>query len=186
MALAGDELYTIQFNHEWRRIVASALQYYFKHYENELGLDNEDLLNNVLIDLYNAETYMSRHWRASTFNIGANRNTASLTPVLVTGSTLPHTFTYPNAKIRVSNVHISNATAGMIVRVEIGLEGETPLQSTFADNLGPTVRAFVIDAVYEDLPVGIELDIFLNFWVTGGTGTVFNGAALSFLIEEWE
>lgn len=54
-ALAGDELTTIQLNREWRKIVASALQLYWRHGKDGLALDNEDLLDDVLEDLYTFE-----------------------------------------------------------------------------------------------------------------------------------
>lgn len=55
-ALVGDSLYSVTFNHEWRRIVASALQFYWQHGYEGLALDNEDLLNQVINDLYTAES----------------------------------------------------------------------------------------------------------------------------------
>lgn len=162
------------------------MQYYFRDYETELGLDNEDLFNNVLEDLYNAETFMNRKFRAVNLSFGSNRTTTSTTPVLLTGSIFQHTFTYPNARITLFNLAIVNSGTANLTRAKIDVEGETPDQEGFASNGGVTQRSMQAESTYENLPVGVELDISTFWFVTGGTGTAAANSELIYMIEEWD
>jgi hypothetical protein len=166
-------------------LVAGALQFYFTHYGSELGFDNEDLLSAAILDLYNAEILVERKFTAYTIDIGANRSTSSATPVAVIGATFQHTPEFDNIKIRCSNIALSNSVAGNASQAQITLEGESPIQQTTARNRGTTERTFAIDAVHEGVEPGVELDIGLQFWATGGTATMHRNADLAFIVEEW-
>jgi hypothetical protein len=52
--LAGDSLTTVSLNFEWRKIISSAIEGYLAtSAKDETTLDNQDLLSQFLIDLYN-------------------------------------------------------------------------------------------------------------------------------------
>jgi DNA-binding protein Fis len=155
-ALVDDELTTIQFNHEWRRIVASALTYYFRDYETDLGLDNEDLFNSVLVDLYNAETFTVRKYTARNQDIVSNQTQLNGTSATVANSSFPHTFEYPNAIIRCWAIALSGSLAGT------------------------TSTALIV------LPTGVEKTISLTLGATGGQATINANSILLFEIEEWD
>lgn len=162
------------------------MQYYFREYPTELGLDNEDLFNNVLVDLYNAETFVNRKFRAVNLSIGANRTTTSTTPVIITGSTFTHTFTYKNAKITVYNLELSNSGSGNLTRAIVDVSGEAAEQEGFASTAGTAQRDRVLESVYNDLAVGVSRTIGTKFFVSAGTGTANANSELIYMIEEWE
>jgi DNA-binding protein Fis len=185
-ALVDDELTTIQFNHEWRRIVASALTYYFRDYETDLGLDNEDLFNSVLVDLYNAETFTVRKYTARNQDIVSNQTQLNGTSATVANSSFPHTFEYPNAIIRCWAIALSGSLAGTTSTALIVLSGEATDSRADAMAKGTTARELVAVAKYSGLPTGVEKTISLTLGATGGQATINANSILLFEIEEWD
>lgn len=184
-ALVDDELTTIQLNHQWRRIVTSALYYYFKHGDSSLALDNEDLLDDLLEDVYNAETFTMRAYRPENKDIGANRTTTGTSGSQITGSDISHTFTYPNAVIRCHNIALSNSAAGNLTTAEINVSSEARDSAGNAINEGTASRELVATAEYSGLATGISRTISLFWSVTAGTGTINANSRLLWEIEEW-
>lgn len=185
-ALAGDELTTIQLNREWRKIVASALQFYWRHGKTSLALDNEDALDDLLEDLYNAETFVSRKFKIGNIDLVSNKTTTSTTGVIVAGTSVTWTPTYKNWKIRYWNIDITNSTAGQSVHVYIGISGVSLGGSSAAEGAGANRRDLECEAVYLNQDVGVAKTVDLYWNVTGGTGTMNAGSILGYEIEEWE
>lgn len=182
---APDELYSIQFNYQWRRLVTSALVYYYQHAETDLGLDNEDLLNSIIEDLYNAET-SSLGMIAKTIAIdpGGNQTTTSASYVGLPGAGFYHTYSKANCLIRWSNI-ILNAPSAQTVTVKPNLVGLSPVAATEVRISGATLRTVTCAHVYEDVPAGSR-ETRLDWKVSSGTATYTNANYLLCEIIEWD
>lgn len=169
-ALAGDTLYQIQFNFEWREIVASALQFYFRHDDTALALDNEDLLNNVLIDLYTAEPYGSL-MATKTRQIGllADETTTSATFVQVATMAYTHVFTKPKALIRYTLFLVNSGANDSFVRPSI--DGAAGADNTIAKNNGNVGRTVVAVDRFEGITPGSH-SVGLQMRAGGGTARI--------------
>lgn len=186
-ALSGDELTTIQLNHEWRRIVTSALFYYFKHGTSELALDNEDLLDDVLEDIYTSEiTGMLTTLKG--FVLPANRTRNLATYAAVADASVAHVFTKPKAVITFYNVVSNISPAGQFgsfrIRMSHGnLDGtEYEWGSKRSD-----IMAYSGQIKYKDIPPATAVTIFLEFACTGGSNLAMYAAHNTLVrIEEYD
>lgn len=182
-ALAGDTLYSIQFNYEWRKIVASALQFYFRHDDTALALDNEDLLNNVLEDLYTAEAIAGMETRTKEIVLGANLTTTSTSYTIMLDTEFSHTFTKPNAQIRWTAFIVNSANNNTFIKPF--LQSETGIYGAEGRNLGTTGRTITVSDTFEGIPAG-SLDVALQMKVSAGTGTINSGVTLICEILEYD
>ena len=184
--LSGDELTTVQLNRDWRRLVTAALYYYWRHKTDELSLDNEDMLDDLLADIYDAETFTMRKFTLHRQSITANFTTNSLVPVAVTNSNFNHTFTYPNAIVSCYN--ISNSNGGVVgqqnfIQVDCTQKAaDSVAESVLAANTKETMAV----SQYSELEVGEVTSLRLIAWVTGNTMTIAQNVHLVYIIEEWE
>jgi hypothetical protein len=185
-ALSGDELTTIQFNHEWRRIVASALSYYFRDFETDLGLDNEDLFNGVLVDLYTAES-MANKLTILGILLAANRTRNQATFATVSGTEKPHTFTKPNAKVTYSNVRCDLSNTTQLGSLRVGLSAGSVVQQVETGCNSTTPRNVRVAAIFSGIPLGVSTNCLLEFAASGGaTITVYPAHNMLIEIEEWD
>lgn len=167
-ALTDDELTTIRLNHEWRRIVTSALFYYFKHGKSELALDNEDLLDDLLADIYDTETFMGLPILKA-FTLPANRNRANAVFAAVSGASVSYTPTKAKAHFTFLNV-----VAGISLNAELGsfrirCSHGTIVAADYEWGVGRTDIMSVSGSIaYENLPIGTPVNVFLEFASTGG------------------
>lgn len=185
-ALAGDTLTTISFNYQWREIVASALQFYFNHDESALGLDNEDLLNNVLNDLYTAESFGGMDTRVNTVVLPGTKTTTSTSFIAVPDSSFSHTFSKPNALIRCSNILARNNTVSQTCEVQIRVAGAAGNESGNGLVNGTTNQPLVAVARFEGIETGVSKAIELYFRANAGTAVVTALSWLVFEIEEYD
>ena len=185
-ALAGDTLYSIQLNHEWRRIVTSALQFYFQHGETGLALDNEDLFSNMIVDLYNAEAAtVGILTKALSILLDVNKTTTSASFVAMTNSGFNHTPTKANMRISCSNIILA-ASTGNELEAEIRVAGVAGISAANAIMTGATDRIVRASALFENLTPGVEISLALYWKVSGGTGTCFRNARLAWEIVEYD
>lgn len=185
-ALAGDILTTIQLNHEWREIVAGALQFYWRHGKDGLALDNEDLLDDLLTDLYNAETFMGRKFTSGNIDLVSNKTTTSTSGVAIAGTDVVWTPTYPNWKITFYNMDVVNSGAGESTHIIVSVVGESASGFTAAHCSGTQRRQMMAQTRFTDKPVGVAKTARLSWNVSGGTGTLNANSWLSYVIEEWD
>lgn len=185
-ALASDTLYTIQFNHEWRELVAGALQFYFTHYNSELGFDNEDLLSAAILDLYNAETFTMRKFRLENVDIVSNQSQTSGTAAMVTNSNFMHTFEYTNAIIRCYGICLVGTIAASVATAIVELQGEIADERADAISEGVDPRELVAVCAYSNLPTGTPIRVSLTLGSLGGQSTIRANSRLLYEIEEWD
>lgn len=161
------------------------MQFYFSHYSDALGYDNEDFLSGLLLDLYDAETFTMRKFSYQRLILPATFNTTSLTPVAVTGSNFNFVFTYPNAIIRLFDATIVNSTSqSSFARADIS--GIVPAAQADAEMIGGTQRVMVAIARYANLAVGISRTIRALLYASGGQASMLAQTTLLYEIEEWE
>lgn len=186
-ALAGDELTTIQFNHEWRRIVASALTYYFRDYETDLGLDNEDLFNSVLVDLYNAEVLGMKPTVYGVL-LPANRTRTASSFATVSGSERSHQFTKAKAKITLKNINANMSVNTQTGFFRIRANSGSLAQLDYEAGVGRSdIVAIDAVAIYQGLDTVNPTQLSLEFASSGGaTLTCFAVANMLWVIEEYD
>lgn len=185
-ALAGDELTTIQLNHEWREIVASALQFYWRYGKSSLALDNEDMLDDLLEDLYTAELLGMAATRILNVDTGANQSITTTTYQPVGGSGFSHTFTKRNAEIECANIDLVNSASGVQVSVRPDIETLTADSFTELINSGTTSRYGKCSAIYSNLVTGTPRIIRLLGKRPSGTGTMNRFPNLMWTVREWD
>lgn len=183
---APDELTTIRLNHQWRRIVASALYYYFKHDETELALDNEDLLDDLLEDLYTAED-MADKKTILAVSLPADRTRTLSSFATVLGTELNHTFTKTNAKITYSNARVNVSSGAQLGSLRVGIASGTVVSRPEMGANSATARNVRASAIFSGIPTGVATQIRLEFAASGGaTVTVFAAHNMLIEIEEWD
>lgn len=169
-ALAGDTLTTIQINHKWREIVASALYFFFRHGKTELAYDNDDLLSILLDDLYTAETIgSSMLTREISHDFGGAKNTTNGTYTDVGTASWTHTPTL--SKITVEcNFEADNSTASRATfrLVVDGVAGNSAVVG-FVENTG--IRTIALIDSWDVTP-GVEFTLKIQFRTAGGTVTI--------------
>lgn len=186
-ALAGDTLYSIQLNHEWRRIVTSALQFYFQHGETGLALDNEDLFSNMIVDLYNAEN-MGNLVNVQNFNIdlATDKTTTSNAFVAMSGGIVGFTPTKANCEITVSNLDLRHSNVAEVqarIRCNQGTQG----QEAIAVMSGSVSKPMSASIKYTAMPVGTPSNIQIEWKVSiGGTATVEADTWINVQIIEYD
>lgn len=186
-ALAGDTLTSIQLNYEWRKIVASALYFYFRHNgKTELAYDNDDFLSVLLEDLYTAESFgsaMKTHSQ-SVFLTG-NPQTSSTTFVAVANSGFSFTPSHAKALVRVSNLSLISA-AGNNVEAQIEASHGTRVQNGLVRVQSTSNREVDMAACFDDLPIGVEVTFNLAWKSSGGTASIGTGTGLVAEIVEYD
>lgn len=182
-ALVGDEITTLSLNHEWRRIVTSALQYYFQHGKSTLALDNEDLLDDVLEDIYTAEAFGMNSVIRSVM-LTANQSRNQTTFATVPGSTVSYVPTKSRAKISISNIRCG-LDAGGFGSVRVGVSaGDVVIRDEYGAN-SSTARNVRAAAIFENMPIGVSVDVFVEFAAASGdTITVFRAHNMLIEIDE--
>lgn len=166
------------------------------YYQKDPNFDNEDAkvvaarwrdttINPLIEAIAAGASILNRKFTAIPFSLGASQNTNSSTPVTVPNSTVQHTFSYENAHIRCATIGLVNSGAGGTSEAGISLEGETPIHEALASVSGTASREGIADSIFENVPVGVELDIKLMFSASSGTATMNGAIGLAYLIEEW-
>ena len=185
-AIAGDTLTSINFNFKWRKLVASALYYYFQHLETTLGLDNEDLLDDLLIDLYNLEA-TSAMAKVTVYRIAptANATTSSTSFVAIASTLITHTFSKPNAHISFSNLALFHSAASAPIFTQIRMGGTILVTPTAYEVTGTTVRALRLGGVLANIAAGGET-VQIYWRVSSGTGTLSIVTDIILEIHEWD
>jgi len=187
LVLAGDQLTTLSLNFEWRKLIASALEFYFSHGETGLALDNDDLFNNLLIDLYNFET-IGNAMKSTIYEItlAATRTTTSAVYVVVDGSEIVHTFTFSNAIVKYKNMSMVGSAAGTTNDAVPTTASGAFVASARAFMTGTTPRNLEAMANYEGLDIGVPYEFALVFRATGGTASITVASKIIVEILEWE
>lgn len=187
VALAGDTLYSIQLNYRWRKLLAAAMTHYFQTDRSELSLDNQDMLDDFLIDLYDAEALnLNLFNRFILWALSAARTTTSITMVIVTGSNFSHTPTHNTMLIRCFNMMGSTSGGGSTMQVEIRFNGVVGNIDTGAQLFGSAARTMTLVSRFNAVSVGVAHDIALYFRVTAGTGTISDNTSMIYEITEWD
>jgi hypothetical protein len=166
--------------------VASALQFYFRHDDSALALDNEDLLNTLLEDLYTAESFGGMLTTLANVTLPALQTTTSTVFVAVPNSSFSHTFTKPNAVIRCSNIVARNNSAGSLCEIQVRVAGANGAESGNAGTITSTNYALECVARFEGIETGVSKTVELYFRVASGTGVITANAQLVFEIEEYD
>lgn len=117
-------------------------------------------------------------------DLATNKTTTSTSYVAVAGSGFNHTFTKPNALIRVSDMIVNGAT-GETVTIKLDLASLSPVNIQEARVSGSIVRTMSCAHVYEGIPAGSRA-ISLVWKVSGGTGTMNASAYLHYEIIEYD
>lgn len=185
-ALVGDEITTLSLNFEWRKIVSSALLFYFSHGKTALAYENEDLFDDLLIDLYSVELFgVSFLPRVLQKNIGADRSTISAVFVLVTGSNISHTPSKANFRVTCHGISLSNSSNdNSFVQVRFdGLEGA---EQAIGRVTNTAAREVSCSAIFNDVSVGVAHDLALYFRANASAAVISVRSEIIYLIEEWE
>jgi len=185
-ALAGDTLYSIQLNYRWRELLAAAMTHYFLSDRSELSLDNQDLLDDFLIDLYDAELIGSlMNIKPINVDLAANQTTTSTSFVALTNSGFAFTPTKPNVRIAVHNLHLANSGGGQ-VQARIKFNAVYGNIETIALNLGTGQRPFMFSSLFTSVPIGAALSGQIDWKVSSGTGTAFGNNWLVIEVIEYD
>lgn len=166
--------------------MASALQFYFRHDDSALALDNEDLLNTLLEDLYTAESFgstMKTH--AESVLLTGNPQTSSTTFVAVANSGFTLVPSHTKALVRVSNLSLISA-AGNNVEVQIECTHGTRVENGLVRVQSTSNREVDMAACFEDLPIGVEVTFSLAWKSSGGTASIGTGTGLVAEIVEYD
>jgi len=164
----------------------AAITFYFTHYPPQDPLDNEDLLDRLILDIYDVWLSIFMLARSQPVTLGANRATSSTTFVTVTDSTVVHTFTRPNARISYTNIIASHGTAGAPFYFQITVGTQTADDNQAIAMRGTTVREMRVSQVFAAIPLGVAKNVNLQFRVDSGTGTINNQADFLVEIDEWD
>lgn len=184
--LANDALSSIQLNHEWRALVASALIFYYTDYDTELGIDNEEKFNALLEDLYTFEESAMQRKVLLTKRLTSSKTTSSLNFVDIAETGFSHTPLYPNLHIEILNLGLSFAAAGDIVDVNIKCNQAINSLTAFAQMSGIAAREMACSLVADSLTPNVQLDFELEWRVSGGTVTLAIAPSILIIIHEWE
>jgi hypothetical protein len=179
-------LTTISFNYEWRKIVASALQFYFRHGDSSLALDNEDLFNNLILDLYTAEGIgVGVVNKVLNIDLGSNKTTTSAAFVLLAGSDFPYVPSKSNILVNVSNLQIVHSSAGS-VQAEVRVNGNSGDFVAYARMSGSTGRPMRASSVFSGLVAGVPITISTYWKTSAPTATASDNNWLVYEIQEWD
>jgi len=184
-ALAGDTLYSIQLNYRWRELLAAAMTHFFLSDRSELSLDNQDLLDDFLLDLYDAEnvgSLMKPNFRLKDLLSNKTTNSTIMTPVA--GSNVAFTPTKRNFFVVCHNIALSN-TGAQINEAEVRFNADTGYENCKAQGTG-NPRPLSAAAYFPDVVIGEEHDINLYFRTSSGTVTMQQGSSLLYEIVEYD
>lgn len=185
-ALTDDTLTSIQLNFQWRKIIAAALENYFRHGDEGLALDNDDLFNNLLNDLYNAENIgVSFSPRVLQKNISADRSTTSSTFVIVPSSNVAFTPTKANFRVTCHGISMLNSSNDDSF-VQVRFDGNEGGEQAIGRVSNTTAREVSCSAIFEGVSVGVEHDIALYFRRQANTNTISQRSELVFVIDEYD
>lgn len=167
IASAGDSLTTLSLNHEWREIIASALQFYFHQGYTDLALDNDELLTHVLDDLYTAENIgASVKTREIVHDFVTGKTTTSATFVDVAGASWTHTPTLSKVSIEMNfEADMSTANRGYFRILLDGNIGNSASQPFIENTVSRTVA--LIDSF--DVTPNVQFTLKLQMRSSGGT-----------------
>lgn len=184
-ALGGDTLYSILLNYRWRELLAAAMTHYFRRDLSDQSLDNQDLLDDFLLDLYDVEGVVGKEITIERVFLAASRTTTSTTIVDVTGSGFDWTFTKPNIHVRCSNIVMNNSGANDTT-VQIAIASVTVIDAAVATVRGAVDCSVACEIRARETALGNARALKLQFKVAAGTGTIFNAASLLWTITEWD
>jgi len=181
--LAGDTITTLSINREWRKIIGAAILDYFENgNDDSLTLDNWDLLNALLFDLYTYEV-IGANVLTRTLNIASQQNSTSSTTFLaMPNTTFTHTPSKANMLVTVDGISIINTTANSTI-AEIVCNQGTRAENSQALVAGASGREVSAAARFSDMPIGTLCTFNLNWRVTGGTGTRGTSALTVSILE---
>ena len=185
--ISGDELFSIQLNYKWRKLIIGLINNAWFDDLSTISLDNQDLLSALILDLYDdSEVFVPRViptlLRA---DLGTNKTTTSTSFVIITASNLSFTPQTENCMIICHNISIVNSTSA-IVEVEVRFNALTGTQNAIAENSGVNGRTVSASAVFEGLDIGVAHDISLYWKVASGTGTIAANTPLIYEVIEYE
>lgn len=182
--ISGDELFTIQLNYKWRKLIAGLLENAWHNDLSTMSLDNQDSLSALILDLYNAEvigtSMLTTVYRKTN---GALRQTTS-TSFVDTTEQISHVFTKPNALIAWSNMLLANTNSAGNTWAQVRLDDAAASGSGSSESLGQnpglTARPTRTSSVFVGIAAGSH-DINLYFRATANTAQIT--ANTEFMIE---
>jgi len=182
--LAGDALTKLTLNHEWRRFISVAISAYLANFAtDDITLDNQDLLDLLLDDLYTVDAGEVKT-TSKGVDLTSNKTTTSTSYVAVANSSFNHTFSKPNALIRCSDMVVSNSGSGSVT-LQLVLAGLSPEAVQEARMDSGTQRVLSTSQVYAAIPAGSRA-ISLQWKVSTGTGTLVDNPDLHYEIIEYD
>lgn len=182
----GDTLSSIQLNYQWRKIIAAALETYFRHGDEGIALDNDDLFNNLLNDLYDLETIgMSFSPRVLQKNISADRTTTSGTFVIVPSSNVAFTPTKANFRVTCHGISMLNSSNDDSF-VQVRFDGNEGTEQAIGRVSNTAAREVSCSAIFEGVDIGVERDLSLYFRRSANTATISQRSELVFVIDEYD
>lgn len=159
--------------------------YYFEHGDTGLALDNEDLLNNLINDLYTAEIVSGMKTFTRLLSLGIDRSTSVTAWVNVPAGSFLYTPTKANMLITCKNAIVVNTT-GNITEIGVRFDGVDGVEHGYGRMAGTVERQLSASARFEGVVVGVELQIGLYFKVGGGTGTIRSSSELVWDVWEYD
>jgi hypothetical protein len=159
------------------------LLYYFRHGSEGLALDNDDLFNNVLIDLYNEDIMHNLNWKSILKHLTADETTSSTSFISILNLSVPYTVSKPNvyARVTISQVQSGNA----VNTYRILLSGAVGVDAIEVQARGTTIITLTIAGRWESVVAGAKtLDLQMKVSNGGTVGTI--RANMDVLWEIWE
>lgn len=186
-ALAGDELSSIVLNYRWRSIIVQALEFYYRPSDGSgLALDNDDLLNNLIEDIYDFEANVTIATHVISVDLSTNKTTTSLSFVAMTGSSVAFTPNKANFRVVAHNLLLNNS--GNIDTVaEVRFNGAAGSENAPAQHFGTTRETHAAAAVFEAVDIGVAHNIELYWKVAlASTGTIVANENIIYEIVEYD
>lgn len=162
------------------------MQFYFTHYSDALGYDNEDFLSGLILDLYDAEVLGALVTQKSVnIDLTTDKTTTSSPLVAMPGTSYSFTPTKANFKATYSNLTLLNSGNNQ-TDAEVRFNGVAGSDNAKARNIGTAGRPLRASAVFRGVSVGVAHNIELYWRVSGGTGTANAATLLVLEIEEFD
>lgn len=152
-----------------------------------MGLDNENFLDGLLLDLYTFEP-IGNAVKSTIYEItlAATRTTTNANYVVVDGTEIVHTFAFPNAIVKYKNMSMVGSAAGTTNDAVPTTASGAFVASARAFMTGTTPRNLEAMANYEGLNIGDPYEFALVFRATGGTASITVASKIIVEILEWE
>jgi hypothetical protein len=185
--LAGDELSSIVLNYRWRSIIVQALEFYYRSSDgSDLALDNDDLLNNLIGDIYDFEANVTIATHVLSVDLSTNKTTTSLSFVAITGSSVSFTPSKANFRVVAHNLLLVNS-ANIDTIAEVRFNGVAGSENAQAQQFGVTRETHAAGSVFEGVSVGVAHNIELYWKVAlASTGTIVANENILYEIVEYD